>query len=166
MINQHDMPPRAFTDHDHGLCAQAALASARNLCARRSLKLTPARETVLNILLESHAALGAYTILEKLARAGFRAQPPVAYRALDFLVENGFAHRIEKLNAFVACSRPEQGHDPAFMICSHCRLVAETSTTPGRGVLGRTAQAIGFEIERTVVEVEGICAGCLDMGPA
>lgn len=152
----------AFAEHDHGVCAQAALDAARSVCVRRGLKLTPVREKVLDILLESHAALGAYGILDRLAAAGFRPQPPVAYRALDFLVANGFVHRIEKLNAFVACSWPMEGHDPVFMICSRCHLVAETSATPRAGVLGRTARAIGFEIERTMVEVEGTCASCRD----
>ena len=82
--------PRAFAHHDHGACATSALDSARRACIERDLKLTPVREKVLNILLESHAALGAYDILEKLALEGFRSQPPVADWAIDFVVEHGF----------------------------------------------------------------------------
>ncbi len=70
--------PRAFVRHDHEVCATSALDAARRACIARGLKLTPVREKVLNILLESHAALGAYDILEKLALEGFRSQPPVA----------------------------------------------------------------------------------------
>ena len=62
------------------------------------------------MLLQEHRALGAYAILDRLRDAGFGSQPPVAYRALDFLVENGFVHKIERLNAFVACSHPGASH--------------------------------------------------------
>ena len=88
-----------FVEHDHRACSEYAMEAAHKLCSARGLRLTPVREKVLELLLESHGALGAYTILEKLASVGFRSQPPVAYRALDFLVEHGLVHRIEKLNA-------------------------------------------------------------------
>jgi Fur family zinc uptake transcriptional regulator len=44
-------------------------------------------EKTLEILLQDHRALGAYDILDRLRAAGFGSQPPVAYRALDFLVD-------------------------------------------------------------------------------
>ena len=73
------------------------------------LRLTPARAFVLETLLESHRAMTAYEILDKLAAAGLGSQPPVAYRALDFLVANGFVHRIERLGAFAACTEGSAG---------------------------------------------------------
>lgn len=84
----------AFERHDHGACADAAMARATDLAATRGLRLTPVRRRVLEILLERHRALGAYEVLERLAAEGLGKQPPVAYRALEFLVENGLAHRI------------------------------------------------------------------------
>jgi len=152
-----------FVEHDHRACSEYAMEAAHKLCSTRGLRLTPVREKVLELLLESHGALGAYTILEKLASAGFRSQPPVAYRALDFLVEHGLVHRIEKLNAFVACNKPQAGHAPAFMICKDCHQVAETHGKSTSGTLGRTARAIGFDIQETVVEAEGICAACREV---
>ena len=65
--------------------------------------------------------LGPMTFLIYCVRPGFNSQPPVAYRALDFLVENGFVHKIERLNAFVACALPGTVHSPAFMICRRVR---------------------------------------------
>ena len=103
-------------------------------------------------------------MLERLQAAGFGSQPPVAYRALDFLVANGFAHRIERLNAFIACLRPGPEHAPTFMICRVCDAVAELSSEAARGALGAAARASGFRIERTVIEAEGVCPGC--DGPA
>lgn len=155
-----DFSDQAFRQHDHGECVRSLMDAARDLCAKRELRLTPVREKVLELLLKSHAPLGAYVILSELAAAGFRAQPPVAYRALDFLVENGLVHRIEKINAFVACSQPREQHSPIFMICNDCQQVAETSVKPQSSSLDRTARAIGFNIQHTVVEAQGLCAQC------
>jgi Fur family zinc uptake transcriptional regulator len=136
------------------------LLAADARCAREGLRFTPVRRKVLEILLQDHRALGAYVILDRLRDAGFGSQPPVAYRALDFLVQHGLAHKIERLNAFIACMHPEETHAPAFMICRLCDTVAEAQTTQARGGLGKAAQATGFHIERTMVEAEGICPSC------
>jgi Fur family zinc uptake transcriptional regulator len=151
-----------FAPHDHAACAADALAAARRACEARRLRLTPARERTLAILLESHAALGAYDVLERLRAEGFGAAPPLAYRALEFLTENGFAHRIEKLNAFVACGRlsDDAAGAPAFLICRACRQVAETSAAPAMAALAPQAAALGFRPERVVVEIEGLCPAC------
>lgn len=149
-----------FAKHDHAHCVADALASADAYCADHRLRLTPVRRRVLEILLQEHKALGAYAILERLAADGFGSQPPVAYRALDFLVEHGFAHKVERLNAFVACSHPGKSHTPAFMICRACDTVAEAQSTPAKGTLGAAARASGFQIEKTVVEAEGLCPDC------
>ena len=149
----------AFSHHDHAACVTSALATAEAECAARGLQLTPVRRRVLEILLESHVAIGAYDLLPRLENDGFSAQPPVAYRALTFLIEAGFAHRIEGLNAFVACARPGQSHDPAFMICRTCHRVAE-GEAPAR--LSSGAEAQGFRIEHAVVEAMGLCPACLE----
>ena len=118
------------------------------------------RRKVLEFLLREHRALGAYEILDLLREVGFGSQPPVAYRALDFLVAHGFVHKLERLNAFVACAHPGQTHSPAFMICRLCDTVAETQSAPTSGALGAAARAAGFRVERTVVEAEGVCPAC------
>jgi Fur family zinc uptake transcriptional regulator len=150
--------PSAFAAHDHAACREQGMAAARRICAARGARLTPVRARALEILLESHRALGAYELLDRLKADGFAAQPPAAYRALDFLVAHGLAHRIEKLNAFVACGRPEEGHAPAFMICRGCGAVAESPVQ--RGALDAAAAALGFAIETAVVEAEGLCPAC------
>ncbi|MEL6691127.1 MAG: transcriptional repressor, partial [Pseudomonadota bacterium] len=93
---------KQFEPHDHGACISDALAAADAQCAERNVRLTPVRRRVLEILLEEHHALGAYDVLDRLRDEGLGSQPPVAYRALEFLVKEGLAHRIERLNAFVA----------------------------------------------------------------
>ncbi|WP_299989422.1 Fur family transcriptional regulator [uncultured Ruegeria sp.] len=149
-----------FHKHNHENCVETAMATADARCKNEGLRLTPVRRKVLEMLLHEHRALGAYAILDGLRDEGFGSQPPVAYRALDFLVQNGFVHKIERLNAFVACSHPGAAHSPAFMICRKCEAVAEAQSTPAKGILGAAARAVGFEIERTVVEAEGLCPGC------
>ncbi|MGM0585182.1 MAG: transcriptional repressor [Pseudomonadota bacterium] len=156
--------PDAFREHDHRACAAEAREAAARVCAERGLRLTETRARVLEILLESHAALGAYDVLERLRREGRAAQPPVAYRALDFLVAHGFAHRIEKLNAYVACARPGDAHAPAFMICRGCRRVAETEAGAAGAALDAAAEGLGFAVERCVVEAEGVCPDCREGG--
>jgi len=149
-----------FAPHDHGACVSAAVAEVEARCAAEGLRLTPVRRKVLEILLGEHRALGAYAILDLLREAGFGSQPPVAYRALDFLTAHGFVHRIERLNAFVACAHPGQAHAPAFMICRKCNAVAEAQAAPEETGLGAAADAAGFRIERAIVEAEGICPLC------
>lgn len=150
----------SFDPHDHAACRADALDRAEAGCAARRLQLTPVRRRVLELLLAAPRAQGAYDLLENLRQERLGSQPPVVYRALDFLVRNGFAHRLEKLNAYVACARsgPEP-HDAAFLICDECGRVAETcGEAPAR--LGQAAHAAGFDIERVVVEALGRCPAC------
>ncbi len=150
----------AFETHDHHDCVAHTVAAAEALCSDEGLRLTPIRRRVLEILLEEHKALGAYDVLARLSTEGQGAHPPVAYRALDFLVAHGLAHKIERLNAFVACLHPGERHRPAFLICRACRVVAEAHVRPDDGALGREAKALDFQIEQTVIEAEGLCPAC------
>lgn len=124
------------------------------------LRLTPVRRRTLEILLEEHRALGAYDVLDRLASDGFGKQPPVAYRALDFLVENGLAHRIDRLNAFAACAIPDKQHDPVFLICSGCDAVEELHAADVNAGMHETAKQAGFQIQRMNIEVLGLCPSC------
>lgn len=155
-----DAPDLAFAVHDHAHCASDALARAEALVAEKGLRLTPVRRRVLEILLEAHRALGAYDVLTRLAAEGFGNQPPVAYRALDFLEEQGLAHRIRRLNAFTACMHPGEAHAPAFLICRGCDAVAEAPAAPVLVALEAAAADTGFVIERSNIEALGLCPAC------
>ncbi|WP_128254580.1 Fur family transcriptional regulator [Falsirhodobacter deserti] len=154
--------PVAFARHDHAHCAGDMLARAEAIVAEKRLRLTPVRRRALEILLEEHRALGAYDVLQRLAAEGFGNQPPVAYRALEFLVEQGLAHRIRRLNAFTACMHPGEVHAPAFLICRSCNTVAEAPAAPVRAALDLAADDLGFAIERSNVEAVGLCPLCRD----
>ena len=149
--------PREFLPHDHAHCVSDALSAAERVCALAGARMTPVRRRALEILLEGHRPMGAYDVLARLDEDGFGSKPPVAYRALGFLVENGLAHRIERLNAFVACLHADgASHAAAFLICRHCLAVAEVPASLG-------ALPESFRVEKTTVEVEGLCGACAEI---
>ncbi|MBF9046704.1 transcriptional repressor [Rhodobacterales bacterium LSUCC0031] len=158
--------PIGFARHDHSACIADTVAAVAMRCAEDGLHLTPVRRRVLEILLERHRALGAYEILDVLRDEGLGSQPPVAYRALEFLTKHGFAHRIERLNAFAACSHPGADHDAAFLICTGCGSVAEAVPDAARAALSQTAKTVGFTITRSVIEAEGLCPSCGKANPS
>ena len=155
-----------FETHDHHSCIRAGVEAAEAHCAAHGLQFTPQRRRVLEILLERHTALGAYDILEVLREEGLGTQPPVAYRALEFLVSNGFAHKIERLNAFIACAHMGTDHTPVFLICSNCNKVAETHTDALRTGLPELAREAGFKLDRVVIEALGLCPACQERAAA
>ena len=148
-------------DHDHDRCSSDAMAIAEALCADRGQRLTPIRRKVLGVLLGSHNPLGAYEIIDRLAPKGPRPAPITAYRALDFLRENGLVHRIESRNAFVACVHNHAaGALVVFLICERCGAVGEASSPEVATTLAAAARAAGFTPKSPVIELTGICTHC------
>ena len=133
---------------------------AEQYCKENDLKFTPVRRKVLELLLQKNTAIGAYEILDLLREAGFKNQPPVAYRALDFLVKNGFAHKIEQLNSFIGCVHPGKDHSPAFMICRNCDFVAEEEAISPNSSVSKIASKSGFKVEKAIIEAQGLCHSC------
>jgi len=148
----------AFSEHNHGRCQQSLLGAAKLLCDHRHVRLTPRRLQVFNILLGSHRPMGAYEVLQTMNESEKNITPPIVYRALEFLQQQGLVHRIESQNAFIACMLP--GHDNAaqFLICSKCQRVAELES-PVLPAL-KQARQMGFKADHAVVEINGLCANC------
>ncbi|MEM8849542.1 MAG: transcriptional repressor [Pseudomonadota bacterium] len=141
------------------------LTFAETRCAASGLRLTPTRRRALEILVTEGRAIGAYAVLDRLREDGFGGHPPVAYRALDFLVANGFAHRVEARNAYVACTDPGRSHNPVLLVCRACGMVEETRSNAAKEALGAAARASGFQLEDTLVEVVGLCPACAEDMP-
>ncbi len=139
------------------------MVAAEKYCSSNNIQLTPLRRKVYEFLIEDHKAVGAYKILDMLRDAGYSSNPPIAYRVLDFLVEHGFAHKVEGLNAFVACANPGNSHLPAFMICRKCDKVAEIQDTEPKLKLADPSRAMGFEIEEAIIEMTGVCSSCVEI---
>jgi len=154
------MDPVGFKQHDHKTCIRSGMKAVDAYCADHSLQFTPVRRRVLEILLQQHRAMGAYDILDILRAEDLGSQPPVVYRALDFLVRHHFAHKIERRNAFIACAHMGQDHTPAFLICRACDAVAEADADPARKVLGQATSDSGFVIEQAAIEALGLCPAC------
>jgi Fur family transcriptional regulator, zinc uptake regulator len=151
------LPP----DHDHIRCSNDAMALAEAVCLERGQRLTAIRRQVLEELLASHRALGAYEIIDRLASAGARPAPITAYRALEFLRDNGLVHRIESRNAFIACVHEHPAGEPVvFLLCDRCGAVGEASSPELAASLTAAAGAAGFTPKSPVVEISGICAHC------
>ncbi|MDP2121932.1 MAG: Fur family transcriptional regulator [Hoeflea sp.] len=123
--------------------------------------LTKNQSLVMGALTRSKGPLSAYTILDQLRDNGFRA-PLQVYRALDKLVEFGLVHRLESLNAFVACRHPGcDGDDTiAFMICERCGQVNEISDNDLALRLKHLAGEASFALKKTTIELRGICRTC------
>lgn len=131
--------------------------------------LTKNQRAVLTSLSGSGRALTAYEILDDVRDAGIRA-PVQVYRALEALTGRGIVHRIESMNAFVACAH---GHDApqdtdakphhatiAFAICDDCGLVSEIPAPKVEKTLGALAQDQGFTTAHAVLELRGQCSTC------
>lgn len=148
-------------DHDHDRCTADGIDHAERVCAGRAQNLTPIRREVLRVLLSSHRPLGAYEVIDELARKIPRPAPITVYRALDFLMQNGLVHRIESRNAFLACA---QDHDDAaavaFLICECCGSVGEIPAAEVAQSLNEAARQTGFTPKISVVEITGVCGHC------
>lgn len=147
--------------HDHARCAGDALAHAEVLCTERGERLTPMRRQVLEALAASHRPLGAYEIIDRLGAKGPRPAPITVYRALDFLLANGLAHRIESLNAFIACINNHASGTPVvFLICEQCGAVGEAPSSAVGAALLAAAEQAAFTPKAPVIEIAGICGHC------
>jgi len=146
--------------HDHKDCVRDALASAEASCQAQGARLTPIRRRVLELVWASHEPVGAYGILDRLAAEGTKSVPPTVYRALDFLLEQGLVHRLERLNAYVGCTHRHGPHTAQFLICTGCGRVAELDDPAIMSALLQSAKSRGFTVSRQTVELEGRCLDC------
>jgi Fur family zinc uptake transcriptional regulator len=149
-------------DHSHGLGPGGVareLAEAEVRCAAAEQRLTAPRRRVLELLLETGQPAKAYDLIAAFGIDGKPAKPPTVYRALEFLEKQGFAHRIESLNAYVACRMGEAGHDAAFLICDCCGATREVDPSAAKGI-AEAGAASGYTVTHVTIEAHGKCADC------
>jgi Fur family zinc uptake transcriptional regulator len=147
--------------HRHGAADRAEqLAEAERRCAAAGESLTPLRRRVLELLIDHHGPAKAYDLLALLDGERGQAKPPTIYRALDFLVRMGLAHRIESLNAFVACDIGACARSTIFLICERCGGAEEFDAGHALVDLSEAAKRDGFAIRRTMIEASGLCSAC------
>jgi Fur family zinc uptake transcriptional regulator len=119
------------------------------------------RRVVFAILREAQSPLRAYEILQRMSeRTGRKVAPPTVYRALDFLIDRRLVSRIESRNAFVCVASGMSRRSHAFFICGVCGSSKHASSRAVEDMLVDNARAIGFEIDKAVIELHGTCANC------
>ncbi len=141
-----------------------ALDAAERVCARRGVRLTSLRRQVLEQILNTEGVIKAYDLIHELSSADRSIKPPTIYRSLAFLLEQGFIHRIESLNGFVACNHPGEAHETLLMICDICGDIHEMHPENISAALDQAAGQQGFAISTKVVELHGLCRGCQGTG--
>lgn len=142
------------------------LNSAEQQCLKQGVRMTPQRKQVMSLMLEQGGPQTAYQLLDQFkARYQSNAQPPTMYRALDFLVQQGLAHRLSSTNQYLACDHItcQHGHrGTVFLLCDQCGGAQETPMA-GSAVdaLQQTLDEVGFVIQREpLLEVHGRCVDC------
>ena len=140
---------------------ETLLNRAGAICHGRGARLTDLRRQVLGLILDGGSPTGAYDLLDQLRSTRHGAAPPTVYRALDFLLEQGLIHKLERLSAFVGCIA-EEDHDHAaqFLICRTCGRVTEIEDHRLAHALDEAARRLGFTVGKATIEAEGQCAAC------
>lgn len=101
-------------------------------------------------------AISAYDLLDLLREAEPQAKPPTVYRALDFLLEQGFVHKVESTNSYVLCHLFDQPtHTSAMFICDRCGAVKEECAEGVEDIMHTLAAKMGFALRHNVIEAHG-----------
>lgn len=138
------------------------LQQAKAVCESRGVRMTPTRSEVFRILSERDEAIGAYDLLDLLKLAVPNAKPPTIYRALDFLQEQGFVHKLSSTNSYILCTHFDHQHPAQMLICKDCRSVHEVHSLSVDNAIVEQASKLGFDLHHQTVEAHGICSNCRD----
>jgi len=138
------------------------IAEVEQVCRERGFRLTPLRADVLQLVAESARPVRAYEVLERIRESKAITAPPTVYRSLDFLLDNGFIHKLESINAFAACQSPRRPHIGTFLICDRCQATTEVIDELLQHLLNIKSRAMGFALDARsqTLEVHGSCEGC------
>lgn len=125
------------------------------------LRLTRNETLVLGVLRDESGPQTAYQILDRLRVDGLKA-PLQVYRALRSLSDRHLVHRLESLNAFVACNHHhgEHRHAAVFSICQTCGRVSEATDPALDAALANLALRERFVLQDAAVEMRGLCETC------
>lgn len=147
----------------HSETVDAQLVVAEALCAQHGRRLTPIRRKVLELLLRQEGrSLKAYELLEAMRDVHPGSAPPTVYRALDFLVEAGLIHRLDAVNAWIACHDAGGAPHDLLVVCTHCGAVAEISDPVMSARLAERVALTGFRPTSHETEIRALCAKCQD----
>ncbi len=141
---------------------QTLVDQIEGICSARGVRLTPQRKRVFELICSNSRASSAYELLEQLKESEPQAKPPTVYRALEFLMEQGFIHRVESTNSFISCSSCNANqHFFQLLICDKCGDVVELQDDTLISLLANNAEKYGFKLTNQVIETHGTCKTCL-----
>lgn len=138
-----------------------ALDRAEAACRARGASLTAIRREVLELLYRSPTGVKAYDLLARIKEARPGASPPTVYRALDFLIEQGLAHKIGRMNLFVACRHASHQIPSLFLVCPKCSGVTELQEQSVMSALSTSLAEAGHRLESPEVEISALCLECV-----
>ena len=152
----------ACTDPQHHVHdGDAFVREVERACEQRGLRLTPIRANALRLIADAGRPIKAYDLLDQMKTTHDAAAPPTVYRALDFLLEHGFIHKLASINAYVGCHHPGGAqHAVPFLICDNCQSAMELEDADVVDSLEASARALGFMPQAQTLEVHGLCAAC------
>jgi Fur family zinc uptake transcriptional regulator len=158
----------ACTDPKHHVHdGDAFVHEVERACEQRGLRLTPIRANALRLIADAGRPVKAYELLDLMKATHDAAAPPTVYRALDFLLEHGFIHKLSSINAYVGCHHPGgEAHAVPFLICDNCQSATELEDDSIVDSLDAAARAAGFAPQAQTLEVHGLCANCAGAGVA
>jgi Fur family zinc uptake transcriptional regulator len=140
----------------------AFVAEVERACRARGLRLTPIRAHALQLIAEAGRPLKAYDLLDRMKLTHDAAAPPTVYRALEFLLEHGFVHKLSSINAYVGCHHPaSEAHAVPFLICDRCHSAIELEDPGIVAAMDAAARGLGFMPRAQTLEVHGVCAACV-----
>ncbi|WP_371322538.1 transcriptional repressor [Dechloromonas sp. ZY10] len=139
----------------------AYLAGIEQRCREQQASLTPIRREVLEWLYRHPAGLKAYDLLALVRQQRPNATPPTVYRALDFLIEQGLAHKIGRSNTFVVCRHDSHRLPGLFLLCPRCGGISELAAEAALQSLLQTLAQAGYRLDSPEVELSAVCPACL-----
>ena len=156
------------------------LLAAKEQCRSSGARFTPLRQQIYQLVLEANKPVGAYDLITQLQQMRLaepeaesdssshqantqtpkNVAPPTVYRSLEFLLSEGLIHQLSSMNAYVPCCHPRAAHAAAFLICQKCEKVEECSNIPVDEIMNFATNDAKFTVERSVIELKGICRDC------
>ncbi|WP_227268410.1 Fur family transcriptional regulator [Roseobacter weihaiensis] len=116
---------------------------------------------VLDILKKHNKPMTAYAILDRMKLVEPDLAAPTVYRTLAALTDQGRAHRLESIKAFVPCRCNHEAAVPILAICEDCGIVEEHDGTPLLPQLTTISAQSAFSATRHIVEIHGRCQNCI-----
>jgi Fur family zinc uptake transcriptional regulator len=146
--------------NNHKKCLTNLEEKIAKTCNERGLKFTDLRREVFTIISKNHGMIKAYDILAKMREKNSLTEPPTVYRALDFLIENNFIHKINSLNSYVTCYHLVDDGFCFFLICSKCGIVEENLDSRFSDLIISAVKKHKFLLQKSSLEIEGTCKNC------